>query len=390
MGAADGKAGRAPTVSVVLTAYNVGPYIAEALRSVLAQTYSDFEIIVVDDGSTDETPTALAPFRHRITYVAQANRGAGAARNTGLRLAKGEFVTFLDADDVWLPNFLEREVRALRRYPRAALAFSGGYQTDSQGHIQRPMLPTAPEAFWAWIGRHGDLASGSVEGHLYRELLLRNFIRTPSAVTLRRAILDGTAGFDETMRNGQDYALWVALARRHSFVFVNAPLVKYRVHGGGLSGDDVARGERWERAGVTVLERELARAPAELRAMLRRRIAASYWLLGWRRFHGNRFPDARPMFRRCIRYRRSHAGAWIYWAVSFLPATAVQTIRRFRKWWHAVLQPGGCEVDDALGAYVPVHGANRVNGVRPGDRSPAAQGANQRAQVGVGVESLVA
>jgi glycosyltransferase involved in cell wall biosynthesis len=334
----------------VITAYNVGPYIAEALQSVLNQTYRDFEIIVVDDGSTDETPTVLAPFRQRLLYVAQENRGAGAARNAGLRLARGEFVTFLDGDDVWLPNFLERGVRALRQYPRAALAFSGGYQTDSHGRIRRPMLPTAPEAFWAWIGRHGDLASGLVEGHLYWELLFRNFIRTPSAVTLRKAILEETAGFDEHMRNGQDYALWVELARRHSFVFVNAPLIKYRFHTGGLSGDDAVRWDRWERAGLTILEREMARVPPEWRPMLRRRIAAYYWRLGWRQFHANRFADARPMFRRCLCYRRSHAGAWTYWVISFLPERAVQRVRRFRSWWHGVLRPATCRPEEGLGA----------------------------------------
>src|SRR5215212_5269413 len=105
-----------PSVSVVIPAYNVAPYIPETLNSVFAQTFTEFEVIVVDDGSPDgeELERALKPYLDRVRYVRQENRGAGAARNRGVREARGEFIAFLDSDDLWMPEYLEKQVRFLR------------------------------------------------------------------------------------------------------------------------------------------------------------------------------------------------------------------------------------------------------------------------------------
>src|SRR5712691_7731645 len=105
-----------PKVSIVMPAYNVAPYIRETLESVFAQTFSDYEVIIVNDGSpdTEELERVLEPFRDRIRYFKQENRGAGAARNVALRAARGEFIAFLDADDLWLPNYLDEQLRFIR------------------------------------------------------------------------------------------------------------------------------------------------------------------------------------------------------------------------------------------------------------------------------------
>jgi glycosyltransferase involved in cell wall biosynthesis len=99
-----------PTVSVVICAYNAAPFIAETLDSLFAQTFSDFEVIIVNDGSTDETATVLQPYLSRIIYYEQPNQGPAAARNAALRLARGEFISVLDSDDLWMPNYLEKMV----------------------------------------------------------------------------------------------------------------------------------------------------------------------------------------------------------------------------------------------------------------------------------------
>ncbi|HVQ37505.1 MAG TPA: glycosyltransferase family 2 protein, partial [Pyrinomonadaceae bacterium] len=105
-----------PKVSIVMPAYNVSTYIGETLDSVFAQTWTDYEVIVVNDGSPDtvELERALGPYRPRIRYIKQNNLGAGAARNEGLRAAQGEFIAFLDADDLWFPNYLEEQLRFIR------------------------------------------------------------------------------------------------------------------------------------------------------------------------------------------------------------------------------------------------------------------------------------
>jgi len=322
-------------VSVVIPAYNCARYVGEAVESVLAQTYQNWEIVVVDS-SSDGTKDVLRPFMGRLTYLYQAPRGVAAARNAGITGASGEFVAFLDADDAWMPGFLECGIRALNRYPTAALAFSNGYRTDPHGRTLRPLLPTEPEAFWGWIGKYGNLASGVVEGHWYGQLLMRNFVHT-SSVTVRKACLDGTGGFDEGLSYGDDYDLWLQLARRNKFVFVNAPLATYRLHAEGLSGSDSVRGDRWEQEHVKIRERELGHVPPELRRMLRRRIAASYWRLGWVQFHRNQLQGARPMFRRCLHYEKLHWRAWAYAAASFLPGKGVEAIRGIRRWRRGVL-----------------------------------------------------
>ncbi|MGH8106872.1 MAG: glycosyltransferase family 2 protein, partial [Arenimonas sp.] len=97
----------APAVSIIIPAYNLAPYIAETLDSVFAQTCRDFEIIVINDGSTDDTEERIAPYRNRIVYIRQENRGVMAARNVGLQAARGRYIALLDGDDLWLPNFLE-------------------------------------------------------------------------------------------------------------------------------------------------------------------------------------------------------------------------------------------------------------------------------------------
>src|SRR5205823_8543224 len=104
-----------PKVSILMPAYNVAPYIGETLESIFAQTFADFEVIIVNDGSPDgdDFERELEPYRNRIRYFKQENRGAGAARNTGLRAARGEFIAFLDAEDVWLPTYLEEQIKFL-------------------------------------------------------------------------------------------------------------------------------------------------------------------------------------------------------------------------------------------------------------------------------------
>src|SRR6266498_1264464 len=107
-----------PSISIIIPAYNVAPYIGETLGSVFAQTFTDFEVIIVNDGSqdTEEFERAIQPYRERICYVKQENRGASAARNAGLRAARGELIAFLDADDLWLPNYLDQQLRFIREF----------------------------------------------------------------------------------------------------------------------------------------------------------------------------------------------------------------------------------------------------------------------------------
>jgi glycosyltransferase involved in cell wall biosynthesis len=221
-----------PTFSVVVAAYNAARTLPATIRSVLGQTRNDFEIIVVDDGSTDSTDRALAGIRDdRIIYIRQENLGPSAARNSGIQRASGELVSFLDSDDLWLPNYLETMHSALRAAPHAGLAYTDAWRLDDvTRRIHRHTLmgpqrpPRSPPA---------DPAA------LVAALLERNFVFT--SATVRRSVLDAVGGFNKALTRSEDYELWLRIAASGvRFANTEKVLVVYRDRPGSLTHDRVA------------------------------------------------------------------------------------------------------------------------------------------------------
>lgn len=233
-----------PTVSVIVPAYNATGSIGETLRSVLAQTYSVFEVVVVDDGSTDD-PAALCDALNdsRIRVVRQSNRGLAGARNTGIRHARGRFLAFLDADDLWLPEKLAQHVEHLEAKPDVGVSFAPSYFIDAEGqplgYRQKPRL------------RGLDMF----------HILCRNPVGNGSAAVVRREVMDDIAfhhdfgnergvdccWFDEQFRQSEDVECWVRIAATTDWNFegLEQPLTLYRVHGGGLSADIEEQYRTW-------------------------------------------------------------------------------------------------------------------------------------------------
>ncbi|HEX2022057.1 MAG TPA: glycosyltransferase [Candidatus Thermoplasmatota archaeon] len=212
------SAHRPPRVSVVCPAYNAERHVARAVDSALGQSFRDLEVVVVDDGSTDGTAGVLAGYGEPVRVVRQENRGAYAARNAGLRAARGSLIAFLDADDRWMPDKLARQVALLDERPRAALVFSDGIVVDRSG--RRP-----PRTFFA--------AAPPSRGMAFRRLLRRNFI-PQSSVVVRAEILRRVGPFPET-RLAADYLQWLKVSRLHEIDFVDAPLFEYEVHEANIS-----------------------------------------------------------------------------------------------------------------------------------------------------------
>ena len=201
-----------PTVSVVVPAYNRELTLPRTLDSVLAQTYADFEVLVVDDGSADGTAAvaeAYAGRDGRVRLLRQPrNAGVSAARNRGLREARGEFVAFLDSDDEWLPEMLARQVGRFREVPDDVGLVYCGVETVVEGG-----------AGWTFRPRH--------RGDVYGRLLLKNVVHTGSAVMVRRRVVESAGLFDEGIPAIEDYEYWLRVARHHPFDFVEDPLVRY-------------------------------------------------------------------------------------------------------------------------------------------------------------------
>jgi glycosyltransferase involved in cell wall biosynthesis len=204
-----------PLVSVVIPAYNAATFLAETLDSVLAQTYESLEIIVVDDGSTDTTSQLLDSYGNRITVLRQANAGQAAARNNGARSAKGEFLAFLDSDDLWDPDKITRQIALISRFPEALAVYCDHRTIDAQGKH---------------LSSSGALSHPRPSGDILRALLLGPCIITPGLVLLRRNAFDMVGGFDGTMRGHEDYTLWLHLATQGPFIYSPDTLVSYRRH----------------------------------------------------------------------------------------------------------------------------------------------------------------
>lgn len=196
-------------ISVIIPVYNRYAMLIEAVESVRAQTYNWFEIIVVDDGSTDKTPDVFPSEYPRITYVYQKNMGPASARNRGVRCAHGEWVAFLDSDDLWKPDKLERQVRALTHHPRYAITYTGEeWIRNGKQVVQRD-----------YQAKHS--------GWIYPYCLARCIVGI-STLLMHRSVWESIGGMDESLPAAEDYDLWLRLAWQYPFLLVDRPLVVKR------------------------------------------------------------------------------------------------------------------------------------------------------------------
>lgn len=208
-----------PAVTVVIPTYNRKALLLQALDSVFAQTYPDYEIIVVDDESTDGTREALTPFLGRIRYIPKFHGGASSGRNRGIREARAPHVAFLDSDDLWEPDFLAITMTYLKENPEVAMVCTA-WRTMPGGR-RRPRI-----------------RKRLVVGNLFPLLFRQTFVRT-SAVVARRECFEKVGYFDENLPVAEDYDMWLRLTFAFPITFLNAPLVRGREHPGRLSRNRV-------------------------------------------------------------------------------------------------------------------------------------------------------
>ncbi|NLX14674.1 MAG: glycosyltransferase family 2 protein [Phycisphaerales bacterium] len=212
---------RMPSVSVIIPCYNYARFLECAVYSVLAQTFADWEAIIVDDGSTDDTALVVAGLNDpRIKYIFQQNRGLSAARNTGISAARADLIALLDADDYWHPDFLHKMVPLLWSFDDAAAAYCGYHVVDESGKVVRsPEAKTVrPELFYETMVCEGNWLA-------------------PAGVVFRKAAAEEVGMFDETLRALEDADLWERLSRRRPFIGLSEALVYYRRHHTNMSND---------------------------------------------------------------------------------------------------------------------------------------------------------
>jgi glycosyltransferase involved in cell wall biosynthesis len=217
--------GGAPAVSVIVPAYRVGRYIAETLDSILAQTFKDYEIILVNDGSpdTEELERALEPYRGQITYLKHENRGPSGARNTGIRAARAPVIAMLDGDDMWEPEFLSVMLDELRRDPSIGVLYSDAAYFGNTHEAGRTFMELHPSS-----------------GEITFERLLAQECNVIVSVVARRELLLRAGLFDERLRSSEDFDLWLRILKAGGRIaYLRRPLLRYRRHGESLSADPV-------------------------------------------------------------------------------------------------------------------------------------------------------
>lgn len=234
----------APVVSVIIPTYRHAEYVEETLGSVFAQTFVDYEVIVVNDGSPDDTAARLRPLAQagRIRYIEQPNAGQAAARNRGLAEARGEFVAYLDDDDLWPADKLTWQVAALREHPAWVMVSGPSGQADAEGRRAEP-----------------SDANGAVEVRDTRELFVNSGIDSPGQVLVRREVLEKIGGFDPTLWGADDTDLWIRLSVHGEVGRVGRTALYYRRHAGNAShaaGRMFWNGVRMVRKNLHLLPRE--------------------------------------------------------------------------------------------------------------------------------------
>jgi glycosyltransferase involved in cell wall biosynthesis len=254
-----------PKVSVVIPAYNAMAYLPAAVESVLSQTFTDFEVLIIDDGSTDHIVSWVSGLTDpRIRLISQVNQGLSAARNTGIINAQGDYIAFLDADDLWAPIKLEKQVHCLDNHPTVGLVHTFMLFVDVQGKST------------------GRVMASDLAGEVWAQLAIRNAIACPS-VMARRECFDRVGLFDQTLRSIEDWDMWLRIAAEYPFAVIKAPLAYYRQVPNSMSKNCKVM----EASFNTMLEKAFQSALPHQLELKQQSYATAYLCLAWKAIQSN-------------------------------------------------------------------------------------------------------
>lgn len=254
-----------PLISIILPVYNGEKTIRATIESVLQQTHTDFELIIINDGSQDRTLETVSSFAdHRLRVFSYPNAGVTVSRNRGLVQVKGDYVAFIDADDLWTFDKLEAQLTLLQANPQAAVAYSWSDFIGEAGQFLHR-------------GCHAQIA-----GNVYADLLVVDFLENGSNPLIRRQALIEVGEFDESLPVGEDWDMWLRLAARYEFVLVPRPQILYRVS----PDSQTSNVSRLETSCLQVLNRAFSQAPESLQHLKPHSISRLYRYLTFKSLEG--------------------------------------------------------------------------------------------------------
>lgn len=254
-----------PLVSVVIPVFNGEKTIRETIESVLNQTLTDFELLVINDGSQDGTLDIVERIPDsRIQVFSYPNAGQSTSRNRGIEIAKGDYISFIDADDLWTPDKLEAQLQALQANPKAGVAYSWTDWIDESSQLL------------------GKGSYNTEQGAVFTKLLLNDFVANGSNVLIRRQALTEVGGFDPSVTPAEDWDLWLRLAARYEFVAVRSPQILYRISPNSASFNVW----KMEASSLQVIDKAFAVAPESLQYMKPQCLGNRYKYLTFKAIEG--------------------------------------------------------------------------------------------------------
>ncbi|MGD2183358.1 glycosyltransferase [Lusitaniella coriacea] len=273
-----------PAISIVIPVYNGSITIQETIESVLNQTFQDIEILIINDGSNDKTLEVISKFEDpRIQVFSYSNAGLAVSRNRGIAKATGDYIAFLDADDLWTPDKLQAQWQELQENPDAAVAYSWTDYIDESSQF-------------LFSGRRTSLS-----GDVYPELLVRNLLENGSNPLIRQQALKEIGDFDPLVNAAADRDMYLRLAARYSFICVPSPQILYRVSAQSMSANLTQQ----EQHSVAVIEKAFKQAPQSLQHLKKQSLANIYKYLAWKSLQGLPSPQkGRTATRYSLQYAR--------------------------------------------------------------------------------------
>lgn len=254
-----------PTISVIIPAYNAEKTIKQTIESVFNQTFNNFELIVINDGSQDSTMEILGSISDpRLKVFSYPNSGVAASRNRGISSASGEYISFLDADDLWTPDKLEAQFQALQENTQAAVAYSWTDCIDESGQFLR-------RGYYI-----------SVSGNVYQKLLLTNFLENGSNPLIRKEALNKVGDFDESLIPAEDWDIYLRLAACYHFVAVQSVQILYRIS----TNSGSTNVSRMEKACVQIINKTFNQIPSSLHYLKHQSLANIYKILIYKSLEG--------------------------------------------------------------------------------------------------------
>lgn len=250
-----------PKISVIVPAFNAMDYLPETIKSVLEQTFTDFEILIINDGSSDnivEWTTQISD--PRVKLISQGNQGLAGARNTGITCSEGDYIAFLDADDLWHPTKLEKQVQYLDLNPGIGVVNTWVINIDEQGKLDSSVCKT------------------NSEGEVWEKLLQENIVLCGSVVMVRRICFEMVGVFDQNLPAAEDWDMWIRIAAQHQFSVLREPLVFYRQHSSSMSSN-LNHHLQWR---LAVIDKTFTQVPPEFQHLKNKAYGLAYLSSAWK------------------------------------------------------------------------------------------------------------